>query len=174
MSLANFAVVVVVSDTRTLLKWQLVSLIFFWMKNICRKFALLFLAETSNQNLEVSTGVLSHYEQLLYLIQYSFQKSSILVPNWWQTWAPKICLSKWANSYVTFQCCIKIVEGGDNISNAQKEVLDTNFEPKIGLLLYILYQGSRGIYQGKCLTLWQATRLAFDETYIISHLQRSL
>ena len=52
------------------------------MKNICRKFALLFLAETSNQNLEVSTGVLSHYEQLLCLIQYSFQKSSILVPNW--------------------------------------------------------------------------------------------
>ena len=48
---------------------------------------------------------------------------------------------------------VKIVEGGDNISNAQKEVLDTNFELKIGLLLYILYQGSSGIYQGKCLTL---------------------
>ena len=45
-------------------------------------FDLLFLAEAFNQNLEVSTGVLSHYEQLLYLIQNSFQKSSILVPNW--------------------------------------------------------------------------------------------
>ena len=40
---------------------------------------------------------------------------------------------------------VKIVKGGDNIRNAQKEVLDTNFEPKIGLLLYILYQGSSGI-----------------------------
>ena len=48
---------------------------------------------------------------------------------------------------------VKIVQSGDNIRNAQKEVLDTNFEPKIGLLLYILYQGSSGIYQGKCLTL---------------------
>ena len=36
---------------------------------------------------------------------------------------------------------VKIVQGGDNIRNAQKEVLDTNFEPKIGFIATYLAPG---------------------------------
>ena len=36
---------------------------------------------------------------------------------------------------------VKIVQGGDNIRNAQKEVLDTNFEPKIGFIATYFISG---------------------------------
>ena len=36
---------------------------------------------------------------------------------------------------------VKIVQGGDNIRNAQKEVLDTKFEPKIGFVATYFVSG---------------------------------
>ena len=54
----------------------------------------------------------------------------------------------------------------------ERKFLIQILNPKQCLLLHVLYQESHGKYEGKCLTLWHTTRLAFDETYSISHLQR--
>ena len=43
--------------------------------------------------------------------------------------------------FLLLSSAVKIVQGGDNIRNAKKEVLDTNFEPKIGVVAIYFVSG---------------------------------